>query len=149
MKPSHAVPLAAAALAIAAAAVPAAAAPPAPLVGTWHLVQIEETDAGGRTVRHTDLTGSLIYTADGRMSVQVSYPDAHVNTDYVHDGYEASFGRFTADVRTHRLVHHVEGANMPALVGRDLPRTWHIRGRRLVIGPVSPAEHWSVTWERQ
>jgi len=40
------------------------------------------------------LKGTLIYTRDGHMSVQLMYPEsaAALSNDYVLNGYEASFG---------------------------------------------------------
>jgi hypothetical protein len=127
------------------------AAPPAPapnpLVGAWHLIEIDE-EANGKVVRHRDLTGSLIYTANGRLSVQVMYPDATVSNAYAKAGYEASFGRYTLDLKRRRVTHHVEAANARQLVGTDQPRSFRIEGHQMTIRSVDPAEHWSVVWEQ-
>ena len=48
------------------------------LVGSWRLISYEVRDADGELVGYPlgeDATGSLIYTADGLMSVQVMRPD--------------------------------------------------------------------------
>jgi hypothetical protein len=128
---------------------PAQAVARNPLVGVWRLIEIDEVDAGGKLTRHVDLKGSLIYTANGTVSVQVSYPDLAVNNDYVRSGYEASFGSYTFEAATRRVTHHIEAANVNALVGKDLSRTYRFVGRRLMIGPLNVAEHWSVIWERR
>jgi hypothetical protein len=126
----------------------AQAAQPNPLVGAWRLVRIDEQDAGGRLVHHRGLKGSLIYTSDGQVSVQVSYPTDDLSNDYVRNGYEASFGSYTVDAKAHRMVHHIEGANVRRLVGTDLPRAFELSGRRLTIRSVRPEEHWAAIWER-
>ncbi len=96
------------------------------------------------------LKGALIYTRDGRMSVQIMYPEsaAALSNDYVMNGYEASFGSYDVNEKTHTLTHHVEGANVRALVGKLLPRLFTISDRRLLIRSTRPDEHWSVVWER-
>lgn len=43
------------------------------LGGAWRLVALEEPGADGVMHRVADATGSLIYTPDGRMSVQVMF----------------------------------------------------------------------------
>ena len=48
------------------------------LVGSWRLISYEVRDTDGELVGYPlgeDATGSLIYTADGLMSVQVMRPD--------------------------------------------------------------------------
>ena len=44
----------------------------------------------------TDRKGSLMYTRDGRMSVQIQFPESQssVSNDYISNGYEASFGTY-------------------------------------------------------
>jgi hypothetical protein len=126
----------------------AAPVPANPLVGAWHLVRIDEPGADGKIIHHNDLKGSLIYTPTGRLSVQVMYPDDALTNDYVKSGYEASFGSYTVDTKAHQVIHHVEGANVGALIGRDLPRAYRLSGKQLTISSTRPDEHWAVIWER-
>ncbi|GAB7551263.1 hypothetical protein NRB_07600 [Novosphingobium sp. 11B] len=133
---------------VAPAIVRADAPPPNPLVGTYHLIKIDEPGPDGNVIHHTDLKGSLIYAPTGRMSVQVMYPDASASNEYTSAGYEGSFGSYTVDTRARRVTHHVEGANARKLVGSDLPRSYQLTGDRLVIRSTRPDEHWAVTWQR-
>lgn len=138
-----------AAVVAASAPVAAADAPGAnPLVGAYHLIQIDELGPDGKIVHHTNLKGSLVYTPTGRMSVQVMYPDQTASNEYTSGGYEGSFGSYTVDAKAHHVTHHVEGANARKLVGADLPRSYRLSGRRLIISSTRPDEHWAVTWER-
>ena len=95
--------------------------------------------------------GMLIYTRDGHMSVQLMYPRSasSLSNEYVRNGYEASFGSYSVDERTHTLTHHVQGSiTGDALVGKDLPRVYTLTDDgRLVIRSANPEEHWSVTWQ--
>jgi hypothetical protein len=122
------------------------------LIGAWHLAHIDSPDRDGKPADTAQPNGILIYTRDGHMSVQLMYPRSAGAADnqYVHDGYEASFGTYEVDAATHTLTHHVQGSNTrDLLVGKDLPRTYQLRpdGRRLTIRSVRSDEHWSVTWE--
>jgi Lipocalin-like domain len=95
--------------------------------------------------------GMLIYTRDGHMSVQLTYPeaaDAHSN-EYVKNGYEASFGGYDVNEATHILTHHVQGSvTRGLLVGKDLPRIYRFSADgHLIIRSARPDEHWSATWE--
>jgi lipocalin-like protein len=123
------------------------------LVGAWRLATLDEPGADGRTHRVNDAKGSLIYTADGRMSVQVMYATAETSASsapvqYAQGGYEGSFGRYDVDEATRTVTHHVEGANVRALVGRDLPRLYELSPGRLTLRPTRTDEHWSVVWVR-
>jgi Lipocalin-like domain len=121
------------------------------LIGAWHLVQIDAPGLDGKTTAVPQPKGMLIYTRDGHMSVQLQYPRSASapNNDYVHDGYEASFGSYDLNEATHTLTHHVQGSiTRNLLVGRDLPRIYAFtKDGRLIIRPARPDEHWSVTWE--
>lgn len=123
------------------------------LRGAWRLVSLEEPAADGVLRRVDDARGSLIYTANGRMSVQVMFATAPATpsagpVQYAEGGYEGSFGRYDVDEAAHVVTHHVEGANVRTLVGRDLPRSYRFENGRLVIRSTRADERWSVTWER-
>jgi hypothetical protein len=127
--------------------------PANPLVGSWHIVWMDNQDASGKTIRRTDRQGQLIYTPDGHMSVQVMYPQGEAQepegpVQYASGGYEASYGRYDIDQTHHTVTHHVQAAMMHALVGRDLPRFYSFADGRLTLRSTDPKEHWSVTWER-
>jgi hypothetical protein len=119
------------------------------LIGAWRLVSMEEPGADGKLTRITHRKGTLIYTRDGHMSVQImfSQSESALSNDYVRNGYEASFGSYEVNEQTQTVTHHVEGSITGGLVGRDLPRAYRLSGGRLIIRSTRPDEHWSVTWE--
>ena len=118
------------------------------LIGAWHLVSIAETESGTSN-QPSEIMGTLIYTRDGHMSVQLMYPPSAsaLSNDYVKDGYEASFGSYEVNEQAHTVTHHVQGSITHGLVGKDLTRVFQFSGRRLIIKSARPDEHWSVTWE--
>lgn len=120
------------------------------LVGAWHLVSLGEPTPDGKVNSVAGLRGSLIYTRDGHMSVQLMYPDsaANLSNDYVRNGYEASFGSYDVDEAKHIVTHHVEGSITQGLVGKDLARKYRFtQDGRLVIESAQAEEHWQVVWE--
>jgi hypothetical protein len=119
------------------------------LVGAWHLISLKAPGEDGKLTEVPDLTGILIYTRDGHMSVQLRYPKAAsgLNNDYVKNGYEASFGSYDVDDAAHTVTHHVQGSITDVLIGKDLPRAFQLSGKQLIIQSTRPDEHWSVTWE--
>ena len=119
------------------------------LIGAWRLVSLGDVTREGTFHAVAGLKGSLIYTADGHMSVQVAYPDPSINNDYALNGYEASFGSYDVDESTHTLTHHVQGSITHGLVGKSLQRAYLLHGRRLTIHSTQPDEHWQVIWEHQ
>lgn len=120
-------------------------------IGAWKLASLEEPDATG-AVHKADCTGLLVYTADGHMSVQVMYRNAHPGgqsgpVQYAQGGYEASFGRYEIN-DDHTFTFHVDGAMVRSLIGKDLPRSYELSGNQLVVKSTDPKERWRVTWER-
>jgi len=121
------------------------------LIGAWRLVSLEEPGADG-TVHVADCTGMLVFTPEGRISVQVMYRNPQADSSggpvqYAQGGYEASFGRYAIDAGSRQFTYHVEGALVRSLVGKDLTRRFELSGRQLTVKPSSPSEHWRVVWE--
>ena len=119
------------------------------LIGAWHLVSLNAPGADGKMSSVAGLKGTLIYTRDGHMSVQIMYPPSAstLSNDYVKDGYEASFGSYDVDEAKHTVTHHVQGSITPGLVGKDLTRVYRFSDGQLIIQSARPDEHWSVAWE--
>lgn len=119
------------------------------LIGAWRLVSIAGPD--GKAVTTGVPIGMLIYTRDGHMSVQLMYPETagNLSNEYVHNGYEASFGSYDLNEASHTITHHVQGSNTrDLLVGKDLPRVYRFDNKgRLIIRSARVDEHWSVVWE--
>ena len=158
-----AVPLAACAAAGAVSGAGAAAAPPTraksssaggsardKFVGAWRLAWMEEPGPDGTIRRISDRKGSLMYTPDGRTSVQIQFPESQsaVSNDYVLNGYEASFGTFEVNEEAQTITRQVEGSITPGLVGKRLTRSYRFSDGRLIVRSVRPEERWSVIWER-
>ena len=120
------------------------------LIGAWHLEHIDFPGLDGKPSDSPQPKGMLIYTRDGHMSVQLMYSRSAslLSNEYVRNGYEASFGRYTIDEKTHTLTHHVEGSiTTDLLVGKELTRIYALtKDGRLIIHSAKSDEHWSVTW---
>jgi hypothetical protein len=119
-------------------------------VGAWRLAWMEAAGPDGTITRITDRTGALIYTRDGRMSVQIQFPESQssVSNDYVLNGYEASFGTYDVNEQAQTITRHVEGSITRGLVGRSLTRAYRFSDGRLTMRSVLAEERWSATWER-
>ncbi len=95
----------------------------------------------------------FVFTRDGHASVQVMQREPQAETprgsqQYSQGGYEASYGRYDVDERTHTFTFHVEGALVRSLIGQDLPRAYEFSGNQLIVRSTRPEEHWRVAWER-
>jgi Lipocalin-like domain len=119
------------------------------LIGAWRLASIAGPD--GKPVTTGLPIGMLIYTRDGHVSVQLMYPKSAgaLSNEYVHNGYEASFGSYDVNDASHTVTHHVLGSNTgDLLVGKDLPRAYRFSADgHLILKSTRPDEHWSVRWE--
>ena len=123
------------------------------LIGTWHMVSMEEEESDGTITHHTERTGMLIYTADGHVAVQVMYPESEIgasaNAAYQQGGYEASFGSYEVNERTSTITNHYEASLVRRLIGKPLPRVMQFApDGHLTLHAADPEEKWSVTWER-
>jgi hypothetical protein len=121
-------------------------------IGAWRLAWLEEQGADGK-VHRADCTGLLVYTRDGHMSVQVMYRSPQAGTQagpvqYAQGGYEASFGTYEINERTHTFTYHVQGALVRTLMGKDLTRVFDLSGKQLIVRSSNPDERWRVAWER-
>ena len=123
---------------------------PLSVVGTWQLVRIDSPGADGKPSNTEQPAGMLIYTRDGHASVQLMYPQTSLSNEFVHDGYEATFGAYDVDETKQLLTYHIQGsATREKLAGKS--ETLHYQlpdDRHMIIRPVQPDQHWSVTWER-
>jgi hypothetical protein len=121
-------------------------------IGAWRLLWLEEEGADGK-IHRAECTGMLVFSREGRMSVQVMYRDPQPGTSaagpvqYAQGGYEASFGRYEVDASASSFTYHVEGALVRSLVGKDLTRLFELSGTRLIVKSSNPTEHWRVAWE--
>ncbi len=133
------------------------------LIGVWRLVGFE-TRGPGDAVRlpfGPDISGLLIYTADGHMSGQVmragrpgfSAPtmpggsDAEVRA--AATGYIAYAGTYDVDETERVVIHHVAVSLFPNLVGTDQRRFVTLAGGRLDLATPSERSRVSVLrWER-
>jgi len=120
------------------------------LVGAWRLAWMEEPGPDGIIIRITDRKGTLMYTRDGRTSVQIQFPESRssASNDYVLNGYEASFGTYEINEEAQTITRHVEGSITRGLVGKRLTRAYRFYDGRLTMRAVRSEERWSVTWER-
>ena len=124
---------------------------PEAFIGAWRLVSLEVVDADGK-VHRSDSSGMFVFTREGRLAVQVmdrtpqSAPHAGPE-QYAQGGYEATFGRFEVDARTHTFTYYVEGGLVRTLVGKALPRVYEFKGNQLILKSANPEERWRAVWE--
>lgn len=125
------------------------------LVGTWKLVSY---DVGTTHPMGRDPVGLLIYTGDGRMSLQAMLPGrprfvGEASTGHEHGtpeevvsaygGYIAYFGTYEVNERG-SVTHRIEGSLFPNWVGRDQIELFKLSGDRLEFG-IDPIRY---TWKR-
>lgn len=121
------------------------------LIGSWRLAWVEEQAADGKMFR-AEQTGVIMYTRDGRMAVQIMLPagtQAAGNNPVKYDqgSYEAYYGTYDVDEVAHTVTHHVEGALVRSLIGKNLTRVYRLEGKQLLLKSSRPDEHWTIAWE--
>jgi len=121
------------------------------LIGAWRLVSLEEQSPDGK-IRKLPRSGTLLYSRDGHMSVQIMAPEGKDAPEtgpvaYEKGGYEAYFGTYVLDEKAATVTHHVEGALVRTLIGQDLTRVYRFSGKQLVLRSSRKDENWTIVWE--
>lgn len=119
---------------------------PAKLAGTWKLVAASATSASGVVDKlpfGANLSGTLIYTAEGRVAVLLSYGDRKplsgsdrltapaAERAEAFATFFAYSGRYS--VAGDRVTHHVDIASYPNWVNTDFVRIFAVSGERLTL----------------
>lgn len=125
------------------------------LVGTWKLISIEAVSKEGAIRRPygTDPIGRISYDRGGRMSAQWMRRDRKAGrgvetAQALLDEFDSYFGTFELDESSHTVLHHVEGALNPNMIGTDRRRSYEFEGNRLVLSYRLDDSTWKVVWER-
>lgn len=133
----------------------AAPRPPAyqhqcPLVGTWRLARVELRMRDGRASSrlYNGVRGQLDYGADGRMSFELA---EGVWRRAWRGTYSSFLDPFSS--ANDLVLHRVEMASDPALIGTEEERRVHLRGNTLVWSGATvwiDGERWTprLVWER-
>jgi hypothetical protein len=119
------------------------------LIGAWRLVWDEDLGPDGKMVRLNE-TGIIMYTADGHMAVQIRTNRPGTSSgpvQYDQGGYEGYYGTYEVNEKEHTVTHHVEGALVKDLIGKDLTRVYKFEGKQLVLRSSRTDEHWTICWE--
>ena len=123
------------------------------LIGAWRLAWEDEQGADGKMNHIVDHQGTIVYTRDGHMSVQIMLPstdnarDVRNPVKYDQGGYEAYYGTYEVNEQANSVTHHVQGALVRALVGKHLTRIYRFSDGQLILKSSRPDEHWTIAWE--
>lgn len=116
-------------------------------VGAWHLIAAEFRRADGEVTYPygQEVTGLLIYTAEGYMTAQLmrtdrppfASGDRRLSTpeeiQAAFNGFAAYFGTYTVDESAGTVTHTIHGDLVPNEVGTRQTRTFTFSGTRLVL----------------
>ena len=136
---------------------------PSPLVGAWRLVTVEDHQADGSILYPygEKALGYLIYHPDGYMSATVmsaerprlasglrpfalSPDEAATVLKTMGSAYSGTY-----DFRDENtVIHHVEAALIPNMIGQDEVRPFELKGNRLYVYTLRPPVKTCAIWER-
>ncbi len=153
--------LAAVLLTFAARPVPAQPAAAAALHGTWTLVSVEENVGAESPARVPNPRGLLVLDGAGMIFEAVTRLDRTRPTEdnksltdaqRVFATYSGFWGRYKLDPQAQTITARAEGALSPAVMGREVTRSFAVQGDRLTLTASSIEPHQrGITrwvWER-
>jgi Lipocalin-like domain len=145
------------------------------LMGVWELVSLQDHRPNGEMLDWMGKkpSGTLIYSPDGHMSVQIMR-DPHpvvaasmwssdgrdllpsASAKEIRDGYSgyyAYFGSWEIDERARTVTHHIRGSLRPVEVGADYVRPYEFSGDLLLLRSTVSAASGDkqlrvITWRR-
>jgi hypothetical protein len=145
------------------------------LVGVWELVALQDHRPNGEVLdwMGKNPSGTLIYSPDGRMSVQImrdprpapagsmwssdgrdllpGAPAGEIRDAY--SGYYAYLGTWEVDERAHTVTHHIRASLRSVEVGADYVRPYEFSGEQLLLRSAVTADSGEkqtrvITWRR-
>jgi len=142
------------------------------LVGTWKFIADQLLDSSYHVIKEdTAVDGLLIYTPDGKMSVQFIWKRSRVSIMHdsimkqdgmstglglgnntwtldqsrqLIDTYEAYFGDYQVDWSTHTVSHIISGSIRPDKAGIVKKRIFKLTGDTLLLRSADPMDSWGV-----
>ncbi|MFX1355891.1 MAG: lipocalin-like domain-containing protein [Promethearchaeota archaeon] len=117
-------------------------------VGAWKLIAYEIRTIDGQVLEKNELTGILIYSKEGYMSVQMMKPERPKFQDgtgedldgesievikAAFEGYGGYFGKYTLDEENGIITHHILGSHIPNWVSMDFERLYRFLGNKLEL----------------
>jgi hypothetical protein len=134
-----------------------------PLIGVWRLITVEDQEADGSVLYPYGerALGYLIYHPEGYMSATVmsaerprlSRPSRPFALS-AEDAVTVLRTMGSAYCGTYELrddstvIHHVEAALIPNMIGQDEVRPFELRGDRLYVYTLRPTAKTCAIWER-
>lgn len=133
------------------------------LLGAWKLVSMVTVAPDGTTVNTLGEhpVGQISYTPGGQMSAVLQHTERPVLSGATaRDATDAEvvaawrtfiayFGSYSIDADAGAVVHHVQGAYLPSMVGTDQVRYFTFTGDLLTLRPPATATGSAeVTWQK-
>ena len=147
------------------------------LIGTWNFTADQEIDSVGNIINQdSNVSGLLLYTADGDMSVQLLWHQKRepIMTDSIMkydgnstsiglgnnswtpdqnriliDSYDAYFGKYTVDWDNNIVTHRINGNLRPEKKLKEYKRKFTLKGDTLLLRSPDPKDRWQVLWTRR
>lgn len=130
----------------------------AALIGSWTLQSWTLANGSPRCSEEEGrVSGLLVYTSDGHMSVQLGCSEIDVGdlsglspqqvVARLSRRHFTYYGPYTVDAAAQAVTHHVEGSSSEGFVGSDQVRPFVLEGReRLVLSPEGSGQR--LVWLR-
>jgi hypothetical protein len=147
-----------------------------PYVGTWEFIADQVIDTEGTIEQDTAVSGILIYTKDGYMSVQLLWNNVRqpIMSDSIMrydgnssglgigqntwtpeqdnvliDSYDGYFGKYLVDSSEGIITHTINGNMRPEKALTEYKRKFLIKGDTLFLRSADPKFKWQTVWVKK
>jgi hypothetical protein len=133
------------------------------VLGVWHLVTVEDHQPDGSIIYPygEKALGHLIYHPDGYMSASVMASQRDLLTRQARP-WELTPDEAALVLKTmgsmysgrwelrgdSTVIHHVDAAVVPNMIGRDEARTFELKGDMLYVWTLRPPQKTCAVWRR-
>jgi hypothetical protein len=119
------------------------------LAGTFTMVSMSTHFKGGDPEQHEGSNGRLSYNWDLKtVFAEISRPDNRQPSGYLKFQYAGTY----EIVNDHEIIHHIQWATNPDMIGKDMKREFRLTDDGLeIIGDSAEYEDATIniTWQKQ
>lgn len=119
-----------------------------PLVGCWRFIKAVSADGTVDNTWGKNPIGYLIYSPEGVMEVQIMRKEKASKATSLEDNFFAYGGHYHIDEKNHLVIHEVEIAVFPDMVGKSYQRVYRFKQNYLYLTIAESKKGQTFIWKK-